>query len=298
MVYEYIGASIQQEPIPGFPSGRWTAHNLNHPRFRTLAYPDVELKLDREERRDNLPAQIVVNFEHIRQLPRLLSMIEEGVRLERLFQRMNNDNLDPRDRNYVTETVDVAVASFFDPATYREIWLRLRDDHAMPPPLTQRHRIEFQNLADTAARQVPTAPDTDDVHGLRRFLRIMLERIRRTSSSNHPNLPFIPGDLEVVLEIPGNEFPVPDLTHFSGIQTFQVYDAVRYLHKFSQMFEEQLKLSFRIRPSTLVVLPSTLLPPPQGQATITAETLARFQKFKQRYHNDPNLRLTINNTLL
>jgi hypothetical protein len=298
MVYERIRTSVQRDTIPGFPSGSYSAYNMNHPRFRTPAYPDVEIVLDRLERLGNESAQIVMDFEQIRQLPRLLSMIEEGVRLERLFQRMHHDHLDPTDLNYATETVDVAVASFFDPATHREIWLRLHDDRATPPPLIQRHRIEFQNLADAAARRTPIAPHPDEVHSLCRFLRIMLERIRRTPSSSHPSLPFTPGDLEVVLEIPRNEFPFPDPTNPSGIQTFHVWDAVRYLHRFTQTFEDQLRLSFTIRPSMTAPLPDDLPPPPAVRATVTATTLSRFQEYKQRYHNDHNFRLTIDDTLL
>lgn len=102
----------EELPIPGFPSGRWLAHNVRHPHFRIPTYPEVETALRARDR--ELSAQVLLDFEHIRELPRLLVMIEEAVRLEHEFLTRPRNSLDRRD--YDRATVDPAVVSFLDPA--------------------------------------------------------------------------------------------------------------------------------------------------------------------------------------
>ncbi|KAF3046199.1 hypothetical protein E8E11_008352 [Didymella keratinophila] len=269
MVYEALGMNRPEEtPIPGFPSGLWLAHNVRHPHIRWPTYPEVEAVLSTRDR--ELPAQIIVDFEHIRELPTLLWMIEK------------------------LAVIEPAAASFLDPARYRDIWLRLYNQRlAPPPPLIKRHYDEFHNLAAAAAGQPATVlQPPDDVHALNRFLKITLERLRTSQSSNHPNAPFAPGDLEVVLEIPRDQFPVPDPSNPG--QSFDVHDAMRYLHKYSEIFRDSLRLSFTICPSMIVRRD------PNGhrllageRATITAATLTRYQNYIQQWpvHNTPDFRL-------
>jgi len=291
MVYEALGITRPEEtPIPGFPSGLWLAHNVRHPHLRWPTYPEVEAVLSTRDR--ELPAQIIMGFEHVRQLPRLLFMIEEAARLERAFLAIPGNSL--HHRYYHRATIEPAIVSFLDPAWHRHIWLRLYNQHAAPPPpLIPRHATEFQNLAAAAAGQPATVLQTPhDVHALDRFLRITLDRLRTLPSSNHPNAPFAPGDLEVILEIPRGQFPVPDPSNPG--QTFDVYDAVRYLHKYSEIFRNSLRLSFTICPSMNVRLD------PNGhrllageRATITAATLTRYQNYIQQrpVHNTRDFRL-------
>jgi hypothetical protein len=80
-----------------FPSGTWFTQNLDDLHVRTPATPDVERLVDMPDRSE--PAQIIMDFDQIRQLPRLLSMIEEAVMMERLHKSMNNGELDPQNPN-------------------------------------------------------------------------------------------------------------------------------------------------------------------------------------------------------
>lgn len=297
MVYREMDIIQEQTPIPGFPSGSWTAHNVASPPFRTPTYLEVESVLNADDRK--LPAQIVMDYEHIRQLPRLLSMVEAAVKLERLYLDDWHGNLHCED--YYRHTMDVAVNSFLNTATHRAIWLRLYDERAAPPPLIERHYTGFENLAVAAIDQPPTVLGAEDEHAVHRFLRITLDRLRNSPSSNYPHAPFAPGDMEVILELPRNEFPFPDPSN--PREPFQAYDAVRYLHKYTEIFRENLRLSFTIRPSLTATFLHGIGQPSQGsppgtRGTVTPTTLNRIQQYKQMRHNDPNFRLTGDNTLV
>lgn len=82
-VYRDVGMSTRRAKIPGFKCVSWTTHRFsqNMMLFNRRVREGVELVIDEADR--ELPAKIVVDFALFRQLPRLLYMIEEAIKLER-----------------------------------------------------------------------------------------------------------------------------------------------------------------------------------------------------------------------
>lgn len=288
-IFAHIGTVAKRAPIPGFATGTWRTHvwGANAIHFNRRIRAEVKLRVDETDR--SQPAQIFIDFEATRQLPRLLYMIEEGVKLERLYNAVHAADNDPDDNDpewlYYDRmspfTADVAVHYFLDPWKYREVFERLSEIEMGQRILGSTRRDTFKQNAIQTSGAPPTDIDAAQEYHLRRFVRAMLARLRVSNAQNAE--PFSPGHLEIVIEMPRDVGPFPDPD--TRLLTVHEVDVIRYLYKYSKVFQDNLRLSFRLGRMEIA-------------QPMDVTSVQKFRMYKAMSANDVSFRLTVDDQLL